>query len=316
MKIVVLNECFLSDDNLSYLRTIAEVEIFNDTTDEATAITRLAGADIAFADMYECPLNEKVLSSCRRLKLLVINSTSYDLVDLKAAAANDIAVANIPGFSTEAVAEHAFALLLGVQRHLVEAQTAMKAKPFQINPADQSHYKFLGFNLHGKTFGIIGLGAIGAHAARIAQGFGMKVIASNRSAKKIDGVEMVSLDDLFARADIVSLHTPLNDGSQNIINAASIQKMKTGVIVLNTARGGCIVSSDLADALASGKVAGAGLDTLDVYAADNPLLHAPHVTITPHSAWFTREALANIGDIMTNNVKNFLANKPCNKVTA
>ena len=315
MKIAVLNECFLSDKNLVDLRALGEVELYNDTTDEATAIKRMTGKDIVLSDMYECPLNKNVLNQCKNLKFLCINSTGYDLVDLQAAAQNNITVANTPGFSTEAVAEHVFALLLAVNRRILSGDQALRAKPFQINPADKAYYKYLGFNLAGKTMGIIGLGAIGSHVAKIAAGFGMQCIAYNRSEKHDTGVSMVSLEELFKQSDVITLHTPFNDDSKALINAGTLEKMNPHCIIINTARGGCVVSADLAAALASGKIGGAGLDVLDSWTAENPLLHAPNTIVTPHSAWFTEEALGKIGDIMTENVKAFAAGKKMNVVS-
>ena len=163
--------------------------------------------------------------------------------------------------------------------------------------------------------GIIGLGTIGSHTAKIANGFGMKIIAYNRSPKNVENVEMVSLDELFSRSDVVSLHTPFNDQSKAIINTESLQKMKPNCILINTARGGCVVSKDLADALKNKKIAGAGLDVLDSWDANNPLLNLPNVVITPHSAWFTEEALKNIADTMISNVQSFVNGDTINVVS-
>ena len=314
MKIVILNECFLSEGHLAELKKLGNVEIYNDTTTEDIAIARMKGAHIVFADMYECPLTQNVLSAAENLKLLCVNSTGFDLIDLETAKCKAIQVANTPGFSTEAVAEHTFALLLGLNRRIVSSDAAVRQQPFQINPANPEHYRYVGFNLTGKTLGIIGLGAIGIHVARIAAGFGMRIIGYNRHTKIMSGVESVDLGRLFAEADILSLHMPLNEQSHNIIDQSTIQKMKDGAIIINTARGGCIVSQDLAMALHDGKIAGAGLDTLEPWTLDNPLFKAPNTLITPHSAWFTQEALDNIGDIMLANVQAFVAGKPVNIV--
>ncbi len=315
MKVVVLNECFLSDKNLADLHALGEVALYNDTTDEATAIKRMAGKDIVLSDMYECPLNKNVLSQCANVKFLCINSTGYDLVDLETTQKNNTLVANTPGFSTEAVAEHVFALLLAINRRILSGDQAVRTKPFQINPADKAHYKYLGFNLAGKTIGIVGLGAIGSHVAKIAAGFGMKCIAYNRHKKVVSDVSMVSLDELFQQSDIITLHTPFNEDSKALINATTIEKMKSHCIIINTARGGCVVSADLAAALKAGKIGGAGLDVLDSWTTENPLLHTPNTLITPHSAWFTTEALGKIGDIMTENVKAFVAGKNMNVIS-
>ena len=262
------------------------------------------------------PLTAEVLEKASGVKLLCTNTTGFDRIDMKTATTMKITVANTPGFSTEAVAEHVFALLLSVNRHIIEASLAVRARPFQINPADQSHFKYLGFNLFGRTMGIIGLGAIGAHASKIAHGFGMHVLGFNRSNKKIPNVDSVSLDVLLERSDVISLHCPLNEQSKNLINAANIAKMKKDAIVINTARGGCMVSEDLAIALNEGRLAGAGLDDLDIWDLENPLFKSANALITPHSAWFTAQALSKIGDIMTDNVKAFIEGRPQNIVSA
>ena len=315
MKIVVLNECFLSAENISYLKSFGDLEMFVDTASERAAIERMAGADIVLADMYDCPLNAEVLGKADKTKLVCVNSTGFDLVSLETAAAKGISVANTPGFSTEAVAEHTFALLLAVNRHIVDSSIAMIAQPFQINPGNQQHNQYLGMTLAGKTIGIVGLGAIGQHVAGIAHGFGMQVAAYNRSKKDMVGVKMLSLDELYAQSDIISLNMPLNDQSQNLIDVSSIEKMKDGVIIINTARGGCLVTADLAKALHSRKVGGAGLDILDNETFDNPILQAPNCVITPHSAWFTQQALGKIGNIMIENVKAFIMGKEQNIVS-
>lgn len=296
------------------LRAVGEVELFDAITTEDQACQRVRGQDIVLADMFECCLNERVLSGADSLKLLCINSTGYDLVDASAARRKNILVANVPGFSTEAVAEHSFALLLSLVRHIADEDRDAHKKPFQINPTDKEHRKYLGFNLFGKTIGIYGTGAIGRHVAKIAKGFGMKVIGTNRSMRSESDIEIVNFDELLKRSDILTLHAPLNADSKGIINAESLSKMKDGVIIINTARGGCVISSDLAAALNQGKVGGAGLDILDEWDLTNPLLGAPRTIITPHAAWFTSEALDKIGNIIVENVKSYIMGAPKNIV--
>src|ERR1035438_594398 len=237
MRLVVLNECFLSEDNLAYLRSVGELNVFTDTNDEETAIARLKGKDIALSDMYECPLNSRVLQQADCLKLLCLNTTGYDRVDLEAAALRNVRIANAPGASTESVAEHTFALLLSLSRHLPEIQLAMKQRPFTIRPSERAHYNYLGFDLLGKIIGIIGVGAIGAHVANIARGFGMHVLGYTPTNKGTPGVESVSLNELCARSDVITLHLPLNKQSRFLIDTHIIAKMKRGVVVINTARG-------------------------------------------------------------------------------
>ena len=314
MKTAILNECFLSDSHIEYLKSLGDVEIYSDTTDEEKAIRRIKDKDIVLTDMYECPLNKNLFAVALNLKFMCINSTGYDLVDLAAATKHHVKVANIPGFSTEAVAEHTFALLLALNRHIPECDRFVRQHPFEINPSNRDHDRYLGFTLAGKTLGIIGMGAIGSHVAKIACGFGMEVIGYNRHQKTLPGIKQVDLTELLSRSDIVTLHVPLNEQSKGMINKNSIAKMKDGAILINTARGGCVVAQDLAEALRSGKLVGAGLDTLDEWSAHNPLLSEEKTIITPHSAWFTQDALNNIGDRMIDNVKAFMAGYDLNIV--
>src|SRR3989338_1534555 len=176
MKISILNESFFKESHLNALRALGDLAIHENTDTEEKAIERLKGIEIAIADCYIAPINKKVLESTDALKLLAINSTGYDLVDVAAAKAKGIQVANVPGFSTEAVAEHATALMLAVSRKIPAGDTGMRQAPFQIDPASQEHHKYLGFDLAGKTLGVVGLGSIGRRVAQIGQGFGIKVL--------------------------------------------------------------------------------------------------------------------------------------------
>lgn len=313
MKIVVLNECFLSPSQLDQLRSYGDLAVHNDTTTEEAALERIKGADIILADMFECPLNANVLGASSG-KLLCINSTSCDLVDLETARKKGITVCDTPGLGTEAVAEHSILLLLAAARrfHLMHNEIEKKGF-FHIDPASLEHRKFLGTTLSGKTIGIIGLGAIGSHVAKIAQGFGMKIIAYNRSAKTLPSIEMTSLDDLLGRADVVSVHTALTLETKHIINDRTIARMKKGSILVSTAGRECVDSPAVLKALESSHLAAAALDILGL--DNNALLRHPHAVVTPHAAWYTRETLDNIGRIMTETVLSFVKGVPINVVS-
>ena len=314
MKIAILNESFFKNPHLDALRALGDLAIHENTDTEEKAIERLKGIEIAIADCYIAPINKKVLESTDALKLLAINSTGYDLVDVAAAKAKGIQVANVPGFSTEAVAEHATALMLAVSRKIPAGDTGMRQAPFQIDPASQEHHKYLGFDLAGKTLGVVGLGSIGRRVAKIGQGFGMKVLAFNRSQKNIEGVKQVSLDELLGESDIVSLHLPFSPDTENIITAERLQLMKPTAILINTARGKCVDESALISALQSHQIAGAGLDTIIDWSAFNPLLKLDNVVLSPHSAFFTEEALENCANIIVENIKAFVEGKAVNIV--
>jgi len=314
MKITILNESFLKESHLNTLRSFGELVIYENTDTEEKAIERLKGSQIAIADCFIAPLNSKVFNSTESLKLLVVNSTGYELVDNVTAKSKEIQVANIPEFSTESVAEQAIALMLAVSRKIPTADTAMKSSPFQIDPANQEQRKYLGFNLQGKTLGIVGLGSIGSRVAQIGIGFGMKVLAFNRSQKYIDGVKQVSLEELLKESDVVSLHTPLTPETENIINSKRLQMMKSTAIIINTAHGELIDEPALVYVLQSGKIAGAGLDTISQWNESNPLLKLDNVVLSPHSAFFTNESLNNCADIIVANVKSYIEGKAINIV--
>jgi len=316
MKIAILNESFFNESHLNELRALGDLTVQDNTDTEEKAIKRLKGVEIAIADCYIAPLNKKVLESTDTLKLLAINSTGYDLVDVSTAKSKGVQVANVPGFSTEAVAEHAIALMLAVSKKIPSGDVTMRQSPFQIDPGNQKHREYLGFDLAGKTLGIVGLGNIGQRVAKIGQCFGMKVLAFSRSQKNIGGVKQVSLEELLQKSDIVSLHVALTPETEEIINAERLQMMKPSTILINTARGQCVDEVALINALQSRQIAGAGLDTIVDWSASNPLLGLDNVVFSPHSAFFTQESLRNCADIIVDNVKAFIDGKAINIVNS
>ncbi len=313
MRIGILNESFLSPHHLARLKKLGPVSVFENTDSEEKAIVRLAGLDVAIADCFIVPLNARVLSSSS-LKFIALNSTGFDLVDLKAATRHKIKVANAPGFATEAVAEHALGLLLSVCRKIALSDSAVRRHPFQIDPNNPLHRRFLGIELRGKTLGIIGLGAIGSRFAEIGRALGMHVLAYNRSKKKRPNIKYVSLPVLLAASDVVSIHLPLTDDNTELISKSELALMKPTAILLNTARGRHVNSEALAKAIKGRRLGGAGLDVLDDFSKNNPLLGLDHVVLSPHSAFFTEEALANLAEIVTQNVESFARKKPVNLV--
>lgn len=316
MKIAVLNESFLKESHVKTLSSLGDLVIYSSTSTEEKAIEQLKGVDIAISDQYIAPLNKRVLENSPSLKLLVINSTGFDLVDIATAKSKGICVANVPGFSTEAVAEQAILLMLAVNRKLIQTDTMMRQKPFQIDPADKEQKKYLGFNLQGKTLGVIGFGSIGSRVAQIGIGFGMKVLVFNRSKKNVEGIEQVSLEELLRESDVVSLHLPLTSETKNLITMEQLQMMKPTAILINTARGNIVDESALVYMLESHKIAGAGLDMIVEWKESNPLLKLDNVVLSPHSAFFTNESLENCADIIVANVKSFIEGKAINIVNA
>lgn len=250
-----------------------------------------------------------------RVKLLLMRCAGFNNIDLDAAKQYGIRVFRVPGYSPEAVAEHAMALALTVNRRLHKAYVKVRENDFSLG-------SLMGFNFYEKTAGIVGTGKIGAAMARICRGFGMKVIAydvyENPSLK--DFVTYVSLDELLAQSDLISLHCPLMDNTYHLINRETIQKMKDGVILVNTSRGALVKTDDLIEGIRAKKFFGVGLD---VYEEETPnvfedrsdeilehsvtarLLSFPNVMITSHQGFFTREALAAIAKTTLENVKTF-----------
>lgn len=312
MKIVILNECFLTNAHLERLRNFGQVEIFKDTDSEEKAIERLKDADVAVADMFIAPLNKKVLSSTERLEFISLNTSGFELIDLGAATQAGIRVSDTPGYSTEAVAEHTIALMFAVIRKIVSGDQKMREKPLQTDPGNKKDRQFEGFEVFGKTLGVIGLGAIGQRVAQICLALGMKVLAYNRSSKNITGVKQVSLEELLKESDVVSLNLALPKELENFISHKELSLMKNNTVLINTAQGKLVDTQALYQALKENKIGGAGLDVIAEWTKDNPLLKLNNVVFTPHSGWFTQEALVRMADIIVDNVESFAKGNPKN----
>lgn len=315
MKIKILNECFLKESHLQKLRKLGEVSTYTDTDSEEKAVSRLQDADIAIVDMYLTPINEKVLGSASKLKFISINSTGFDLVDLKSAKAKDVTVSNVPDFSTEAVAEHTIALMLATIRKIPFGNNEMRQNPFEVDPAIKRDLRYKGWDIKGKTLGIVGLGKIGIRVAQLGKALGMNVIAYNRTPKKVPGVKLKSLHEVLSESDVVSIHLSLNTETENIIGKKELQLMKPHAVLINAGRGKHIDTKALYEVLKENKIGGAGLDVLAEFSKDNPLLTLENIVLTPHVAWFTDEALENMASIIVKNVEAFVKGKPQNVVS-
>lgn len=314
MKIVILNHCYLTDSHREKLKKLGEVVEYQSTTNEQDAIERLKGADVAVVDMYEFPINAAFFAQTKELRYICLNSTGFNLVDLKAAQEKGITVFNLPGFSTKAVAEHAIALMFTTMRNIVLGNTAMHAKPFQLNPANRAEDIYISTNIYNKTIGIIGLGKIGTRVAEMAKGLGMKVIVYNRSPKNISGVQMCSLDELYKNSDIIAITSAFAPDLKNLIDEKAIEQMKPSVFIVNIARGEFIDEEAMAKALKEKKVAGLGADVLADWSDKNPLLNLVNVVLTPHMAFLADESTKNMADTIVANVESFVNGKPINIV--
>ena len=286
-------------------KTLGPVMLYDSTDSEDQAIERLNGVEIAVLDIFHLPPTRKFFEGAKQLKLLVVTSTAYQGVDLDAASEHEIKVANVPGFSTESVAEHSIALMLSVIRRIPLGNRLIREKPFQAFGVE-SDYPVQGLEVRGRTLGIIGLGSIGSRVAELGLGLGMNVIAYNRTPRQMQGVEMVNLDDLLGISDVVSLGTAFNSETENIIGKRELALMKPSAVLINAASGKLVDTQALYKALKEEKIFGAGLDVLAEWDEDNPLLGLDNIVLTPHTAWWTEEACRNFGDIIVTNIELFI----------
>jgi glycerate dehydrogenase len=271
--------------------------------------------DAAILLTNKTPLPRAVIEALPALKYIGVLATGYNVVDTAAAHERGIPVCNVPGYGTAAVAQHVFALLLELTSHTGMHSDSVRAGEWSHSP-DWCYWRAPLTELAGLTMGIVGWGAIGQAVAGIARAFGMNVLAATRTPRTVEGVEFTGMDELFRRADVVSLHCPLTPETQGMVNAARLAAMKPAAFLINTARGPLIVENELAAALREGRLAGAALDVLSTEppAPDNPLLTAPRCLITPHLAWAARASRQRLMDAVVENVRAFLAGTPVNVV--
>ena len=239
-------------------------------------------------------LSKEQLDKLPHLRLIATRSVGFNHIDLEECAKRKIIVCNVPDYGSHVIAEHVFALLLGTLRHIHEGDERVEEGIFD--------YRGLrGITLRGKTIGIIGTGKIGSYVARVAHGFGMKVLAVDRcrtlELEELFGVKYTGMDELLKESDIISLHIPLLDATRHMINAEAIGKMKDGVILVNTARGGLVETGALVEALKNGKVSYALLDVMENekdYEENKELIEHPNAITTPHIAFYADESMKNM----------------------
>ncbi|MDO4489622.1 MAG: D-2-hydroxyacid dehydrogenase [Lachnospiraceae bacterium] len=291
-----------------------EVTVYDRTSPEDTA-ERLKGAEIALTN--KTVITGEILDVCPDLKYIGVLATGYNVVDLEDCRRRGITVTNIPNYSTAAVAQMTFALLLEITQQVGRHNASVKQGDWAACP-DFSYCLTPLVELAGKTFGICGYGQIGHAVARVAKAFGMKVLVSSGhpdwNDRNVDAY--VSREDLLRQADVVSLHCPLKSDTEGMINEDSIALMKDGAILLNTGRGPLVVEADVAAALNSGKLTAYGCDVVSVEPvhSDNPLLACENAYMTPHIAWAAKECRARLMDIAVNNLKGYLQGQPQNKL--
>lgn len=316
MTIAILDGYALNPGDLDWtpLQQFGPLSIY-DRTAPADVITRAKDADIVITNKVK--FNADTLQQLPNLKCIVVTATGYDIIDTKAAANRGIVVCNAPKYSSVSVAQHVFALLLHVTNSIASYANANRSGRWSACP-DFCYIDYPTHELYGKTFGIIGYGNIGASVAAIAHAFGLKVQAStSKDASALpDYVSKVTREQLLRTSDIISLHCALTPDTREIINAQSLQQIKPGTILINTARGPLVNEQAVAQALSDNTLAAYAADVLSAEpaSADNPLLTAPRCYLTPHIAWATLQARQRLMQITIDNVKSFVDGTPVNVV--
>jgi glycerate dehydrogenase len=315
-RIVVLDSFTLNPGDLSWqsLEALGEVTL-HDRTPADQILHRAADAQILLTN--KAVLAGGTIRQLSSLRYIGVLATGYNVVDVDAARERGIVVTNVPAYGTPSVAQLVFALLLELTHHVGHHARTVREGRWTSSP-DFCYWDFPLIELAGLTFGIAGLGRIGREVAKLADAFGMKVIANvHRPPASVPPyVRLVSLDDLFGQSDVISLHCPLTPETKELVNAQRLEKMKRTGFLINTGRGALVNEQDLAAALNAGRIGGAGLDVLssEPPAGDNPLLSAKNCYITPHIAWATKAARERLMKTAVENVRAFLAGSPINRV--
>ena len=313
MKLVIIEPLGVDQNKLLSMAQAVlpqDIEItYYDTrvSDTDTLISRGRDADIIAVS--NLTLNADVISGCTNLKMLAVAFTGVDHIAMDACRQKGITVCNCAGYSTAAVADLVFGMVVALYRNLIPCNEAVRR--------EGTKEGLIGFELEGKTFGIIGTGAIGLRVASIAQAFGCRVLAYSRTKKDVPGITYTDLETLLKNSDIVSLHTPLTPETRGLIGEKELSSMKPSAILINTARGPVVDSAALADALNCGKIAGAGVDVFEMeppVPADHPLLNAKNLIATPHVAFATREALVKRAAIVFDNIDRWIKGTPANVI--
>ncbi len=307
MKLIITDSATLTYNNdlsLDVFKSFGEVTAFP-CIEKDELLENVADKDIILCN--KTVIDAQVISKAENLKLIGVFATGYNNIDLEAAKSRGIAVCNAGSYSTEAVAQQVFAYILMHYTRIDAYDSFVKDGGWKTSNTF-SKFCFPTDELFGKSIGIIGYGSIGKKVSEIARVFGMKVYCHTRSKKQSDFVEFVSLDELLAVSDIVTVHCPLNEQSKGMFNAETFSKMKKGAYFINTARGGVLNEQALYDALSSGKLSGAAVDVLECepMKSDCVLCDAPNITITPHTCWAPLSTRKRLFEIVCANIESFL----------
>lgn len=318
MKLVILDsETVVRNDDVSLesVTSLCDTTVYGFVENEKVA-EAIGDADAVICN--KCLITREVFEKCKNLHYVGLFATGYNNVDLDAANDYGAVVANVPSYSTDSVAQHTFALILDYFNK-TSKYAASTARGDWINYKYFSYFYIPVYELSGKTIGIIGYGEIGKKVADIARAFGMNVVTYTRSPQKVtDGTKTVSLDQLMAVSDVITVHCPLNDGTKEMINRRTLSVCKPTALFVNTARGGVVNEKDLADALLNGIIAHASLDVLtyEPMRKDCPFRGLENVTLTPHIAWAPIETRRRLIEKVSQNLKAFIDGKPINQVNS
>ena len=314
MKIVVLDKKTLGEDTpLSVLYTIGDVSVYDSTAPDELP-SRCADAEILVLNKVK--ITRETMLSAKALKLICVFATGYDNIDISAAREFGIAVANVPGYSSDSVALFTVSTVLALVTHLFEYSEFVKCGEYQ-RLGTPNRLTPIYHEIKGKKWGVIGYGGIGKAVARVAEALGAEVLVNKRVPT--NEARCVDIDTLCRECDIITVHCPLNDSTRSLINAEKIALMKEGVILVNEARGAVLNESDVRDAVLSGKIAGFGSDVYSVepFPNDHPfcdIMHLDNVVLTPHAAWGAYEARERCINIILDNIKAFVRGEIKNRV--
>lgn len=318
MKMVVLDRQTLNPGDISWaeVEALGDLKVYARTPyEEAEILKRIGDAEVVMTN--KTPISKATIEKAPNLKFVSVLATGFNVVDIESAKQHGVVVSNVPTYGTNSTAQFAIGLLLEVCHHIGEHNRAVHEGRWETSE-DYCFWDYPLIELDGKNMGIIGFGRIGQTVGRIAKAFGMTVIANSRSIsdETKDIAEAVSLDELFARADVISLHCPLTPETQNLINKDTIAKMKDGVILINNSRGPVLNEQDVADALNSGNISYAAVDVVSVepILPNNPLLKAKNCIITPHISWAPIESRKRLMHTTAENIEAYQKGKPQNVI--
>ena len=314
MKIVILDKNTVTNGDISLapIEALGETESF-DMMAEDDIIEAARDAEVIICNKSK--ITARIMDGCKNLKFITLFATGYNNIDINAAKERGILVANVPGYSTDSVAQHTFAFILELSLNISKYNASVMKGDW----ARQEKFCYFAYplsELQGKTLGIFGFGAIGKRVAEIGKAFGMKIIAHNRTKKTFEGIEFVDKETLFKNSDFLTLHCPLNEETENLVNSETLSLMKPTAFLINTSRGAVVNEEALSEALKCGKIAGAAVDVLDIepMKKGHIYLETPNLIITPHIAWAPNETRERLIKMVAENIKAFQNGQAINLV--